>query len=243
MTVTFGGKWPGIFSAKWRLPGREAGRRQAAGGDLGDVLVDGGAADAEQPGDGGDGVVRPGQQVAGVADLLGGHGRRPPEARAAAAGGVQALAGALDDQLADELGQRGEDVEDQPAAGGGGVQGLVQALEPDPAPAQRGDDRDQVGQRPGQPVQARHDQGVAGPQVVQAGGQLGPVSIFAGQLVGEDAEAARLGQGVLLAVEQLAGGADPGVADQRAGPDGRFRGEKVAGGFGGIGWGSGHIPD
>ena len=122
--------------------------------------------------------------------------------------------GALDDELADELRQRGEDVEDQPAAGGGGVQGLVQALEPDTMPAQRADDLDQVGQRPGQPVQARHDQGVAGPQVVQAGGQLGPVGVLARQLVSEDAEAARLGQGVLLAVEQLAGGADPRVADR-----------------------------
>ena len=43
----------------------------------------------------------------------------------------------------------GEDVEDQSAAGGGGVQGLVQALEPDPFPAQRGDDLDEVGQGPG----------------------------------------------------------------------------------------------
>jgi hypothetical protein len=86
------------------------------GGDLGDVLVDGGAADAEKPGDGGDGVARAGQQVAGVADLLGGHGRGPAETRAAGAGGVQALAGAFDDQLADELGQRGEDVENQSAA-------------------------------------------------------------------------------------------------------------------------------
>src|SRR6185437_3012539 len=122
--------------------------RVASAGQLGYVLVDGGPADAEQPGDGGDGVVRPGQQVAGVADLLGGQGRRPPQARAAGAGGVQALAGALDDQLADELGQGGEDVEDQPAAGGGGVQGLVQALEADTAPAQRADDGDQVGQGP-----------------------------------------------------------------------------------------------
>ena len=112
------------------------------------------------------------------------------ETRAAGTGGVQSLAGALDDQLADELRQRGEDVEDQPAAGGGGVQGLVQALEADTVPAQRADDLDQVGQRPGQPVQARHDQGVAGPQVVQAGGQLGPVGVLARQLVGEDAEAA-----------------------------------------------------
>jgi hypothetical protein len=52
---------------------------------------------------------------------------------------------------------------------------------------------------------SRHDQGVAGPQVVQAGGQLGPVGVLARRLVGEHAEAARLGQGVLLAVEQLSG--------------------------------------
>jgi len=47
-----------------------------------------------------------------VTDLLGGHGCGPTQPHAAAAGGVQALAGALDDQLADELRQRGEDVED-----------------------------------------------------------------------------------------------------------------------------------
>ena len=93
----------------------------------------------------------------------------------------------------------------------------------------------------GQPVQARHHQGVAGPQVVQAGGQLGPVRVLAGQLAGEDAQAARLGQGVLLAVQQLAGGADPGVADQGPGPHGRLGGQKAAGGFGGTGVGRGHI--
>ncbi len=79
-----------------------------------------------------------------MADLLGGHGREPAEAHAA--GGIQSIAGALDDQLADELRHRGEDVEDQPPAGGGGVQGLAQALEADTLPAQRGDDLDQVGQ-------------------------------------------------------------------------------------------------
>jgi hypothetical protein len=88
----------------------------------------------------------------------------------------------------------------------------VQALEPDPLPAQRADDAHQVGQGPGQPVHAGHDQGVAGPQVVQAGGQLGPAGVLAGQLAGEDAEAAGLGPGVLLPVQQLAGGADPGVS-------------------------------
>jgi hypothetical protein len=42
------------------------------------------------------------------------------QALAAGAGGVQALAGALHDELADELGQRREHVEDQPAARGKG---------------------------------------------------------------------------------------------------------------------------
>jgi hypothetical protein len=39
--------------------------------------------------------VRPGEQVAGVPDLLGGHGRRASQALAAGAGGGQALAGAF----------------------------------------------------------------------------------------------------------------------------------------------------
>ena len=106
-------------------------------------------------------------------------------------------------------------MEDQPAAGRGGVQSLMQALEPDTPPAQRAHDGDQIGQLPGQPVHARHHQGVAGPQVVQAGRQLRPAGILARQLVDEHAQAARRGQGVPLAVQQLAGSADPGVADQR----------------------------
>ena len=52
-----------------------------------------------------------------------------------------------------------------------------------------------------------------------------------------------LGQGVLLAVQQLAGGADPGVADQGPGPHGRPGGQKAAGGFGGTGVGRGHTGD
>jgi hypothetical protein len=79
-----------------------------------------------------------------VPDLLGGHGRRPTETHATAAGGIQSLAGALDDQLADEPRQRGGDVEDQPTSRGDGVQRLVQALEADTASAQRADDGDQV---------------------------------------------------------------------------------------------------
>jgi hypothetical protein len=80
--------------------------------------------------------------------ICAGHRRGPAQALAPGAGGVQALAGALDDQLADELGQGREHVEDQPAARSGGVQRLVQGPEPDPAAAQSGDDGDQVLQGP-----------------------------------------------------------------------------------------------
>ena len=44
------------------------------------VLVDGGAADPAQPGDAGDAVAWQSEQVAGLADLLGGHRRGPAEA-------------------------------------------------------------------------------------------------------------------------------------------------------------------
>ena len=64
--------------------------------------------------------------------------------------------------------------------------------------------------------------------------------VLARQLVTEDAKTARLVQGVLLAVEQLAGGADPGVADQGTGPHGRLRDQEVAGCAGDIGAGRGH---
>ncbi|KWX05457.1 hypothetical protein TH66_01775 [Carbonactinospora thermoautotrophica] len=180
-----------------------------------------------------------GEQCAGVADLFVGQRRGPAEALAAGAGGDQAFVGGLDDEFADELGQGGEDVEDQPAAGGGGVQGLVQALEADAAAEQVRDQGDQVGQGAGEPVPAGDDEGVAGAQVVQAGRQFGPVGAFARELVGEHPDASGLGEGVDLAVQVLAGGGDPGVADERAGEDGRFGGELIRQAEGCVGAGVG----
>ncbi|MFQ6397566.1 transposase family protein [Nocardia sp. KC 131] len=66
-----------------------------------------------------------GKDRAGLADLLGGHGRWPAEALPAGACGGQPLVGALHDEFADELGERGEHVEHEPAARGGGVEGFV----------------------------------------------------------------------------------------------------------------------
>jgi len=86
-------------------------------------------------------------------------------------------------------------VEDQPAARGGGVQRLVQGPGPGAVAAQPGHDGDQVLPGPGQPVQARDDEGVAGAEVVQARGELGTADGLARLLVGEDPDAAGLDQG------------------------------------------------
>ena len=79
------------MSRKWRLrakPGRAVPVRES-----GQVLADGGAADAEQPGDVADAAAGQGEQVACLADLLTGHRRDRPRRRLQA-GGIQALAAA-----------------------------------------------------------------------------------------------------------------------------------------------------
>src|SRR5262249_56389310 len=73
--------WPFVVALALRRAVGQAApsalRRAAAGGtqagSWGDVFVDGGAAGAEQPGDGGDGGGRPGQQGAGGGGMRGGH--------------------------------------------------------------------------------------------------------------------------------------------------------------------------
>ena len=106
----------------------------------------------------------------------------------------------LHDESPDELGPGREDAEDQPAAPGGGVQRLGQGPEPGAAAAQPGHDGDQVLQGPGQPVQARDDEGVAGAEVVQARGELGTAGGLARLPAGEDPDAAGLGQGAGLVI-------------------------------------------
>ena len=101
-------------------------------------------------------------------------------------------------------------MEDQPAAWGGGVQRLVQGPEPGAVAAQPGHDGDQVLQGPGQPVQARHHQGVACEEVVQARRELRPVGGLARQLVGEHPKTADLGQGADLPVQVSARKSTPG---------------------------------
>ena len=91
--------------------------------------------------------------------------------------------------------------------------------ERNPTPRRRSvrDDGDQVVQRAGEPVQARARPGCRPAAGSPGRPQLGPVGVLAGLLVGEHPQAARLGQGVQLAVQPLPAGGHPGVPDQRTG--------------------------
>src|SRR5215470_12005095 len=79
------------------------------------------------------------------------------------------------------------------------------------AAAQPGHDGDQALQGPGQPVQARDDEGVAGAEVVWARGELGTADGLARLLVGADPDAAGLDQGAGLPVQVLRGRGHAGV--------------------------------
>ena len=139
---------------------------------------------------------------------------------AAGPGGVQALAGALDDQLALELIDRAEDMEDQPPGRRGRVDLLLQDDQADAALAQLVGEREQVLQRPHRAGQAGDDEHVALAQIGQRLVQLGPLGELAGRLVGEDLVASVGGQVIDLAVVFLAAGGHPRVPDLRhhAGP-------------------------
>ena len=126
---------------------------------------------------------KPGQQRRCLAVLPGrGAGQREP----------------LHDEPPDELGRGREDGEDQPAARGGGVQRLVPGPEPGATAAQPGHDGDHVLQGPGQPVQARDGEGLAGAEVVWARAELGTAYGLARLLAGEDPDAVGLDQGAGL---------------------------------------------
>ena len=212
---------------------RVARRHDLSAAELGDVLVEGRAAHAEEPGDRGDRVLRAGEHRPRLGDLVGVEGRGPAEALAAGPGGGQAVAGALDEELAQELREGGEDVEDQATAGGGGVEALVQGPEPDPARAELADEGHELGQRAGEPVEPDHDQGVPGDQRGQTGVELraGRPALARGR-VDEHAGAAGVPEGValLIGVAGLAGapGRPASVPDHVAGRVLRLGREKIA---------------
>ena len=134
---------------------------------------------------------------------------------AAGPGGVQALAGALDDQLALELIDRAEDVEDQPPGRRGRVDLLLQDDQAGAALAQLVGQREQVLQRPHRAGQPGDDEHVARAQVGQGLVELGAGGVLAGGGVGEDLLAPVGGQVIDLAVVVLAAGGHPRVPDLR----------------------------
>ncbi len=77
----------------------------------------------------------------------------------------------------------------------------MQGPESDAALTEFGDDRNQVLQGAAEPIQRGHDEGVAGPEVVEALRQFFAFDVLAGLLVREDLLASGLAQCMQLAVE------------------------------------------
>src|SRR5206468_4150712 len=115
-----------------------------------EVVVDGGAVYADGLGDLGDGVLPLSVRAGGLVHATDGGGLPVVQLGLAAAGaaagpgGVQALAGALDDQLALELVDRAEDVEGQPPGRRGGVDLLLEDHQAGAALAQLVGEREEV---------------------------------------------------------------------------------------------------
>ena len=145
----------------------------------------------------------------GQTELGRGHLERPPAVAAAGAGGCQAGAGALDDQLALELGQRRKNSKYQAAVRGRGVEAGAlagQDLEADAPADEIVDEVDQVTQVPPEPVQLSGDQRVVLAQRLQASLQPRPVVTLAGGVVLVEVFYVNAGtdQSVTLQVEHLA---------------------------------------
>ena len=146
--------------------------------------------------------------------------RRRASALASAAACLgEAGGGAFADQGALELRDRSEHMEHQHAAWRGGVDALGQRHQPDAAFLELLGRRDQLLQRPGEPVELPHDQHVALAQhVVEHAREFGPVRLRAGRLLGVDLLAAGTPKRVELQLGRLVGRADPGVADPHPAP-------------------------
>jgi hypothetical protein len=94
----------------------------------------------------------------------------------------------------------------------------VSDTKPMPPPLEILGRRDQLLQRPGEPIEFPHDQHVALAQhVIEDAREFGPVRFGARHLLGVDLLAARSPERVELQLGRLVGGADPGVPDPHPG--------------------------
>ena len=201
------------------LLGRSRGHRvrsavRCSAGGATKVAVDGGPADTKGLGDRRHRVLPRRVHLPGHLGLVGGHDGGSAAVATAGSGGGEPGARAFADEVAFELGQSREDVEHELVTRGGGVDRLLQAPEPDPAVGEAGDGVDQMPERSAQPVELLHDEGVAGPQLVQDLLEGGAVGAGAAGRLGEHPIAAGALQGVDLELGLLVGGGDAGVAEQ-----------------------------
>lgn len=183
-------------------------RRWLAGGQ---VVVDGGAGDAEEVGDLLDGLLPRVVELLGEGGLVGCEAGASAADAAAGAGGGEAVAGVGDDQFALELGEDGEHAEHGAAFDGGGVDALLDDVQADAALAQLGAEGDEVQDGAGEPVQAGDDEGVAGAQKLQDEVEVRAGGFRPGGGVGVDVALGDAGaqQGVDLVGGVLVRGGDP----------------------------------
>jgi hypothetical protein len=118
--------------------------------------------------------------------LVVGEGRLAADALATGLGCLTCRCGPLLDQLALHLRERLENRRRETARWCPEVQALAQALEVDPALSKLLDQPDAVGQGPRQPVERDHDDGVAGPGVLEQLREAGAVVPGTGQHVRVD---------------------------------------------------------
>ncbi len=181
--------WSASIVRGWlRWSSLGVGLLREGGGAGRQVAVEGRDADAEHLGDRRHAHVLAHRLRRG--DLVRCERRWSAADAAAFAGGCDAGAGPLADDLALELRERAEDVEGEPPAAGGGVDVLGQRPERDLARLELLDELDQVLEAAAEAVQAPDDERVAGLQEREALVELGPVFERSGADVAEDASAA-----------------------------------------------------
>jgi len=120
----------------------------------------------------------------------------------------------LDGQPALEVRQSGEQMEYEPPRGAGRVDALGQGPKTDAARDERMNRRNQMRHRTPEPIEARNNQRIAGPERIQTRLQAVAIVHGAGEHVLEDLGAPGGAQGVELRQRSLVGGGNACVPDQ-----------------------------
>ena len=148
-----------------------------------------------------------GGRVAGSEPWVSGH---PSGTR----GGGDAGIGAFDNQGALELGRGPEDMQGEAPGWRAGIDGVAQGAEVGAALGEAVEQLHQVHERPGQAVQAHHDEGIACGDAAEQPGQGWAGFIGAGAVFLDDFGATGLSEFPDLGGTILVVGGDAGVSDQ-----------------------------